>query len=190
MEKERSLGMSRPMRLLASIAGIGAMFALGRMARAALDKRTENSDVVVRPADAPTTERILIHIEPQRVYEHARQLEYFDCEMLDPTSARLVVAHEGKNLTFDLEVIADQPAEFFGMRVEHDGELYGTCLVRFEDVPGREPGTVVSISMKYKHEFSPDSMKTITSVVAREIDAYLHKLKDSCESEVIASSAL
>jgi hypothetical protein len=186
MEDEQSLGMSAPMRLLISIAGVGAMFALGRFVRTMLQKRAEEiTEVVVVPVEAPMTERILIHSEPQEVYEHARRLEYFDCEMIDPVSAQLVVAHEGNDYRFALHVIADQPGEFFGLRVEHDDELYGTCLVRFEDIPGREAGTIVSVSTKYKHQFEPGMMKTITTAVAREVDQYLHKLKDSCDSEVV-----
>lgn len=195
MQNRNSAEMNAPMRLFVSAVGIVAMFGLGRVVAQAFRRHSDEAAEFVAPVQVPVTESIVIRGEPDEVYEQARQLEYFDqflfgvdeFKLINPTNAQLVVAHGGHEYAFRLEVIADEPGEFFGFRVEHNGELYGTCLVRFEPLVGGEMGTMVSASTKYKHQFAPDTMLLIARVVSREIDAYLRNLKDSFERSAAES---
>jgi hypothetical protein len=195
MAKSNSGPIGTAAQLLISVVGVGAMFALGRMVARVLEKRAEEFSVFPASFDTPVSERIIVISDPLEVYEQARRLDYFDqflfgvdeFKLINPQNAQLLVAHNGKEYSFSLEVIADQPGEFFGVRIEHDGELYGTCLVRFEQLPGREAGTIVTVSTKTKHEFPSAIQKEIADVVAREIDAYLHNLQDTCEMKIAES---
>lgn len=197
MQNRDSVEMNAPMRLFVSAVGIASMFGLGRVVARALRRRSEEAAEFVEPmsTQVPVTESIVIRGEPEEVYEQARQLEYFDqflfgvggFRLINPTSAQLLVTYNGHEYAFRLQVIADEPGEFFGFRVEHHGELYGTCLVRFEPLVAGEMGTMVSASTKFKHQFAPDTMSVIARVVSREIDAYLRNLKDSFERSAAES---
>jgi hypothetical protein len=185
------------MRLLISIVGISAAFVLGRLIAGSFNNRRlhvapsaaddENEEVeLVTPAN----DSVVIEGEPEEIFQTARTLEYFnqflfgvdEIQLNNPSSARLVVAQDGTEYNLDLEIIAEQPGEFFGLRVEHKGLLYGTCLVRFERT-GRRALTQVSVQTRYKTVMPTEMMNDIKAVVAREVDTYLTHLKERCEAQ-------
>jgi hypothetical protein len=165
------------LRLLLSALGVFAMFFAGRMVRSGWEARRlpgkaggsvglkPVADLPAEPSEPKLLESIVIAAPAQEVYDHARRMEYFDRYL--------------HSLTVD--VIADQPGEFFGLRVEHNGELYGTVLLRFEEMPGRNAGTQASITSKLKHEMPPAQLYKLQPLIAQEIDTYLRFLKQECE---------
>lgn len=188
MEDDKSGTMSAPLRLLLSVIGVGAMYALGRVVRSQLTKRVGSGaakaasgrpklralpspvvaeEVVETPAEEVDPNRVMIYVPPAAVYEHARKLEYIDGLLI--------------GIGLEVSVIIDQPGEFFGIRVEHEGEMYGTALVHFEEIPGKKGGTEVSVNVKYKHDFGVYSKAAIEAGVNKEVALYLHHLKEECE---------
>jgi hypothetical protein len=165
------------LRLLLSALGVFAMFFAGRMVRSAWEARRVPgeaggspvlkpvADLPAEPAEPKLLESIVIQAPTQSVYDRARGMAYFDRYL--------------HSLTVD--VIADQPGEFLGVRVEHNGELYGTVLVRFEEMPGRNAGTQASVTTKWKHEMPPAQLYKLQPLIAQEIDTYLRHLKQECE---------
>lgn len=175
-------------RLFISIVGVSLTFVLGltvaQLMRKSRDRQKEGTvDIVNRPADS-----VVISADPNDVYRVARQLEYFDrfligvdkFKLVNPSVAKLVVTEGGKEYALGLEVIADQPGEFFALRIEFNGGLYGTCAVRFESLPANN-GTTVSVHTRYKVQLSEKAMSLIRPTVSREVDVYLHNLKRLCE---------
>lgn len=186
--------MNGPARWLVSVIGVSAAFVAGRFVASAISRmREEQLNDEVR-LETPANESIAINAEPEQVYAIARRFDYFKqflfgidgIELRNPSQVRLLVAESGHDYALDLEVIADQPGEFFGLRVEHDGKLYGTFLVRCEPAVGAHHGTVVSVATRYKIELPVALMNEIKPVVAREIDVYLGHLKEKCEEQMPA----
>lgn len=195
MEEGKGESMPTVIRLLLSVVGVGAMFALGRLVRAQIDSQgvgvknakgrprlralpspavPEEDKVEVR--DEVNPNRILIHVSPVEAYDHARKLEYPEGILF--------------GLGLQMSVIIDEPGEFFGLRVEHEGELYGTALVHFEEIPGKAGGTEVSVSVKYKHDFGVYSKKAIEEGVNAELALYLNHLKEACEKHSADKAAI
>ncbi len=187
---ERAM-MSGATRFWISLIGISFTFALGRVFAQALGRLLAvPEEKMVEIANRPT-ESVTISADPSDVYKVARQLEYFDrflfgvdkFNLINPSTARLVVGEGGNEYGLHLEVIADQPGEFFALRIELNGRLYGTCAVRFDGLPGNT-GTTVSVLTKYKMRLPDGAMNAVRPVVSREVDVYLRNLKRLCELTV------
>lgn len=182
--------MNGPARWFVSLLGVGAAFALGRFVAGAIRERREddNEEVILQ---IPAAQQIKIDAELKEVYSTARRLEYFNqflfgvdhIELIDLAAAKLKVSANGKDYEIDLQIIADQENEFFALRVEHEGVLYGTCLLRFESDP--HGGTQVSTVTRYKVQLPTPLMNDVKAVVAREVDVYLQHLKTMCEQDPV-----
>lgn len=208
-EDKRSEGMSLPVRLLISAVSVGAMYGLGRLVRTKLSATPQPKGArkylgkpklrqIIREPEAPQVvpaapefdDRVVVPGDAEDVYDQARQLEYFDqflfgvdeFKLVNPGSAQLQVAAGGREFAIELEIITETRGEFFGLRIESGGELYGTCLVRFEEQLTKPISTAVSVSVKYKHKFDELTQKSIEQVVSKEIHTYLHNLKSMLES--------
>lgn len=192
--------MTRTTRLLLSLLAVGGMFALGRVVARLLrsgvldDLLDSTTPVEEIELQTPLGEEIEIYADPNTVYLNARELQYFkqflfgvqDMETNDGKAAKLIVTEDGKQYPIDLYVIADQPGEFLGFRIEYEGQLYGTCLMKFEPATVRGGGTKVTVSSKYKIQLPTPLMNEVKAVVAREIDVYLHALKEAVERRPVA----
>lgn len=147
---------------------------------------TPTAQIKIRKPDG----RLFIEAPPESVYAIARRFEYFDqlfasgTNLMGENAAKLIVVEGERNFELEFYVIADSPGEFVGMRVEHEGTLYGTCLVRFDQTAGNL-GTFAEISIKFKN-VTPDILPAVSESAQRIIEHYLANLKSRCEAPAMA----
>ena len=132
--------------------------------------------------------RLFIAAQPAEVYSVVRTLsnlqELIPCVYSmtnsDMANASLTIRHDELSKDVEVQVIADEVDEFLALRVEADGELQGTCLVKLENAPGNI-GTIISLTTKFAPNASENFVAEVSPIALTQLHAFSENIKQRCE---------
>lgn len=141
--------------------------------------------------------KLFISAQPSDVYPVVRSLanlqDLVPCiesvQDVGFAKGRITIRHDDARQLADVSVIADQPGEFIAFRLDSEGQLLGTCLLKLESAPGNI-GVVLSLTIKFAPDTPSEVVRQLFPIALTELHSFSENVKQACESGANAGKAV